>query len=73
MTKGDLTLDGKHTMQYTDDVSQKCMLEIYIILLTNVTSINSIKNIYRVFISERLSNFPVKHTYETLLHVTTSS
>ena len=30
---------GKHTMQYTDDILKNCTLEIYIILLTNVTSI----------------------------------
>ena len=33
--------DG-HTMRYTDHVSQKCTLEPYIILLTNVTPINLI-------------------------------
>ena len=35
-------------MQYTDDVSQKCTLETYIlvILLTNVTPINLNKKIY---------------------------
>ena len=32
-----LTLGGEHTMQCTDDVSQKCIHETYIILLTNVT------------------------------------
>ena len=42
VTEGDLTLGGEHTMQYTDDVLQNCKLEIYIILLTNVTSINLI-------------------------------
>ena len=39
----DLTLGGGHTMQYTGHVSQKCTLEIYIILLTNGTTINVIK------------------------------
>ena len=38
----DLTLGGGHTMQYTDHVSQKCALELYIILLTNITPINLI-------------------------------
>ena len=36
----DLTLGGGHTVQYTGHVSQKCTLETYIILLTNVTPIN---------------------------------
>ena len=39
--EGDLTLDGEHTIQYTDDVLQNCALEICIIILTNVTPINS--------------------------------
>ena len=33
--KDDLTLGGGHTMQYTDHVSLKCILETYMILLTN--------------------------------------
>ena len=37
VTDGDVTLGGGHTMQYTNHVSQKCTLETYIILLTNVT------------------------------------
>lgn len=37
MMEGDLTSDSGHTMQYTDLVLQKCILEIYKILLTNVT------------------------------------
>ena len=40
--KGDLTVVGGHRMQYTDHVSQKCILETYIILLNNVTPINLI-------------------------------
>ena len=40
MTGGDLTLDGEHTMQHTDDVSQNCTPETYVILLTSVTAIN---------------------------------
>ena len=35
--EGDLTLGDEHTVQYTDDVLQKCIPETYIILLTNVT------------------------------------
>ena len=41
--EGDLTQGGEHTMQYTDDALQTCALEIYTVLLTNVTSINLIK------------------------------
>ena len=41
--EGDWTLDGEHTIQYTDDVLQNYTLETYEILLTNVTPINSIK------------------------------
>ena len=40
--EGDLTLGGEHAVQYTNDVLKNCTLETYIILLTNVTSINSI-------------------------------
>ena len=38
-----VTWDGEHTIQYTDDVLQSCTPETYIILLTNVNPINSIK------------------------------
>ena len=41
--KEGLTWGGQHTVQYTDDVLQNCILETYIILLTNVTPGNSIK------------------------------
>ena len=41
--EGDLTWGGKHTLQYTIEVLQNCTPETYIILLTNVTPINSIK------------------------------
>ena len=44
MVMEDLTWGGEHTMQYTNDVLQNCTSETYIILLTNVTPINSIKN-----------------------------
>ena len=36
VTEDNLTLDGRHTMQHTERVSQKCTLETYMILLTNV-------------------------------------
>ena len=39
-----LTLGGGHTMQYTNYVSEICILETYMILLANVTSINFIRN-----------------------------
>ena len=39
-----LTLGGGHTMQNTDQVSQKATLKTYIILVTNVTPITLIKN-----------------------------
>ena len=41
--EGDLTWSDEHTIQYTDDVLQNCTPETYIISLTNVTSINSIR------------------------------
>ena len=41
--EGDLPWCGKYTIRYTDDVLQNCTPETYIILLTNVTPINSIK------------------------------
>ena len=40
----DLSLDGGHTVRYTDHVSQKCTLETYMTLGTNDTPINLIKN-----------------------------
>ena len=40
VTEEGLTLDGRHTMQYTDDVSQNCIHETYRLLLTNVTPLN---------------------------------
>lgn len=44
VTKEELTLGDEHTVQYIDDEFQKCTLETYIILLSNVTQINLIKN-----------------------------
>ena len=41
--EGDLTWGGEHTIQYATDVLQNYTPETYIILLTNVTPINSIK------------------------------
>ena len=38
-----LTWGGEHTVQYTDDVLQNYTPETYIILLINVTTINSMK------------------------------
>ena len=35
VTKGDQTLDDKHTIQYTNDVLQNGIRETYIVLLTN--------------------------------------
>lgn len=45
MTEGDLTLGGKHSMQYTDNVSSNCTLETYVILFTNVTPLKLVKYI----------------------------
>ena len=42
--EGALTWGGEYTMQYTVDVLQNCTPEIYIILLTNITRIHSIKS-----------------------------
>ena len=42
MVTKDLILGGGHTMQYSDDISEKCTLETYIVLVTNVNSINLI-------------------------------
>ena len=42
MIERDLTWGGEHTIQYTDNVLQNCTPETYIILLTNVTPINSV-------------------------------
>ena len=43
VVEGDLTWGGEHIMQYTDDVLWNRTPETYIILLANVTPINSIK------------------------------
>ena len=43
MVEGDLTWGGEHTVQYADGVLQKCTPKTYILLLTTVTLINSIK------------------------------
>ena len=43
MTEGDLAWCGQHTMQRTDDVLEHCTPETHVILLTNVTPINSIQ------------------------------
>lgn len=37
VTDEHLTLGGEHTLQYTDDVLLTCKLEMYIILLSNVS------------------------------------
>ena len=39
-----LSLGGGHAGQYTDHVSWKYTLETYMMLLTNITPINLIKN-----------------------------
>ena len=48
VTEDGLTLGGGHTVQHTDLVSQKCALETYMILLTNVTLINLIKIFFKL-------------------------
>lgn len=48
VTEGGRTLGSGHTAQYTDPVSQTQTLETYMILLSNVTSINVVlKNLKR--------------------------
>ena len=42
--KGNLTWAGDHTIQNIDDILRNHTPETHIILLTNVTPINSIKN-----------------------------
>lgn len=43
MTEKHLTLGGRNTTRYTDDVSSSCTLETCIILLTNVNPMNWIE------------------------------
>lgn len=45
VVEGDLTWGGEHIIQYTDDMLQNCTPETYILLLNNVTPINSIKKV----------------------------
>ena len=52
LLEGDLTLGREHTIQYTDDVLQNCTPETYIVLLSNVTPVNSIKKKRIVFRTE---------------------
>ena len=42
--EGDLTWGVEHTTQYIGDVMYYCIPETYVILLTNVTPLNSMKN-----------------------------
>ena len=42
--EGDLARGGEHTVQYTDEVLLSRTPETYIIILTDVTLINSIKS-----------------------------
>ena len=42
--EGDLICGGEHTVQYTDDVLYNRTPETYIILLTDVAPVHSIKN-----------------------------
>ena len=42
MMEGDLILGDDYTVQYTDDILYFFITDNYIILLTNVTPINSI-------------------------------
>ena len=42
--EGDLTWGGEHIIQYTDNILYNSTPGTYIISLTNVTLINSIKN-----------------------------
>lgn len=42
VTEGDLTLDGKHTMQCTNDILENRTLDTYKILSTNITPIHLI-------------------------------
>ena len=43
LMEGDLTWGNEYILYYTDDILQNCTPETYIILLTNITPINSIK------------------------------
>ena len=51
--EGDLTWGGERIIQHTDDVLQNCIPKTYLILLTNVTLINSIKKKILTVISEQ--------------------
>lgn len=37
VAEDNLTLEGGPTMQHADHISENCILEFYILLLTNVT------------------------------------
>lgn len=52
----DLAWGGEHTIKYIVDVLQNCTVEIYIILLINVTLTNSIKK-GEIFLKRGEKNF----------------
>lgn len=64
--EGDLTPGGGHTTPHTDDVSQNCTLEAYIILLTNVTLMNLTKETKSFFIN--LTNIPCEAAMHRIGH-----
>lgn len=48
-----MTLGDEHTMPYTDDILWNCVLEFYVISLTNVTAICLIKMKKKIMMSEK--------------------
>ena len=57
--EGDWIWSGEYTIQYTDDVLQNCIPETYIILLINVTLINSIKKENKIKIDKGQLNIDI--------------
>lgn len=56
MKEDGLTLGDRHTVQYRGFISKKCILETYMILLTNVTLINLILEKTKLNKKQRVTN-----------------
>ena len=63
--EGDLSWVGEHTVRCTDDTLWNCTPEAYIILLTSVTPINSIKK-ENLPSLKTVSHAPKNHGNDTL-------
>ena len=66
MMEGDLTWGGEHTIQYTDDVLCNCKPETYVVVLTHVVPINSIKRTFLIRLNLNEYSLPIKKNQDTV-------